>query len=183
MTLRVSRIGSPDEPGLVLSALAENDLPTIRRWLAEPHIARVWATPEEGVAKIASHLSQAHVAPYLIVEDEQPVGYLQLYLANPDEFWSAHDLPRETYGLDLFIGPPQLVGRGLGTRAIRLAVRHLWALPDAARLHIDPSPDNAAAIHAYGKAGFVPVGEIETPDGRSLYMILDPRRGILGPSL
>ncbi len=182
MTLRVPRIGSPDEPWLVLTALGENDLPMIRRWLAEPHVARVWAAPEDGVAEIASHLSQAHVAPYLIVEDEQPAGYIQLYHANPDEFWSAHDLPRETYGLDLFIGLPELTGRGLGTRAIRLAVRYLSALPEAARLHVDPSPDNAAAIRAYGKAGFVPVGEIETPDGRSLYMILDPRRGILGPS-
>lgn len=182
MTLRVPRIGSPDDPGLTLSALTEGGLPLLRRWFAEPHIARAWAPPEEGVAEIASHLSQAHVAPYLIVEDKQPVGYLQLYHANPDEFWSAHDLPRETYGLDLFIGLPERTGRGLGTRAIRLAVRHLSALPEAARLHVDPCPDNAAAIRAYGKAGFVPVGEIETPDGRSLYMILDPRRGILGPS-
>lgn len=182
MTFRPSRIASADDPGLVLSALTENDLPHLRRWFAEPHVARVWSPPDEGVAEIASHISREHVAPYLIVEAGRPVGYLQLYHANPDEFWAAHDLPRETYGLDLFIGPPELIGRGLGTRAIHLAIRHLSSLPDAARLHIDPSPDNAAAIHVYGKAGFVPAGEIETPDGRSLYMILDPKRGILSPS-
>ncbi len=182
MTFRPPRIGSDDDPGLVLSALAETDLPLLRRWFAEAHIARVWSPPDEAVAEIASHLSREHVAPYLIVEAGRPVGYLHLYHANPDGFWAAHDLPRETYGLDLFIGPPDLIGRGLGSRAIRLAVRHLSSLPDAARLHIDPSPDNTAAIHVNGKAGFVPTGEIETPDGRSLYMILDPKRGILPPS-
>ena len=182
MSFRPPRIGSDDDPGLALSALTEGDLPLLRRWFAEPHVARVWAPPEEGVAEIAAHFTRAHVAPYLIVEAGRPVGYLQLYHANPDEFWSAHALPRETYGFDLFIGPPHLIGRGVGTRAIRLAVRHLSSLPDAARLHIDPSPDNAAAIHVYGKAGFEPAGEIETPDGRSLYMILDPKRGILGSS-
>lgn len=179
MSFRPPRIASDDDPGLALSALAEGDLPLLRRWFAEPHIARVWSPPEEAVAEVASHFSRDHVAPYLIVEAGRPVGYLQLYHANPDEFWAARDLPRETYGLDLFIGPSDLVGCGLGTRTIRLAVRHLSSLPDAARLHIDPSPDNAAAIHVYGKVGFVPAGEIETPDGRSLYMILDPKRGIL----
>lgn len=180
MSFRPLRIGSDDDPGLGLSTLTETDLPLLRRWFAEPHVARVWSPPEE--AEIASHFSRDHVAPYVIVEAGRPVGYFQLYHANPDEFWAAHDLPRETYGLDLFIGPPDLIGRGIGTRAIRLAVRYLSSLPDAARLHIDPSPDNAAAIHVFRKAGFVPAGEIETPDGRSLYMILDPKRGILPPS-
>ncbi len=182
MSFRPPRIASVDDPGLALSALSESDLPLLRRWFAEPHIADVWSRPEEGAAEVASHVSREHVAPYLIVEAGQAVGYLQLYHANPDEFWAAHDLPRETYGLDLFIGPPDLIGRGIGTRAIRLAVGHLSSLPDVARLHIDPSLDNAAAIHVYRKAGFVPAGEIETPDGRSLYMILDPKRGILPPS-
>ena len=182
MSFRPPRIASHDDPGLALSALSEGDLPLLRRWFAEPHVARFWSPAEEGVAEIASHFARDHVAPYLIVEGGCPAGYLQLYHANPDEFWAGHDLPRETYGFDLFIGPPELVGRGIGSRAIRLAVRHLSSLPDAARLHIDPSPDNAAAIHVYGKAGFVPAGEIETPDGRSLYMILDPKRGILPPS-
>jgi aminoglycoside 6'-N-acetyltransferase len=180
VSFRPARIVSADDPALTLEALTEAGLPQLRSWLAAPHLAQAWNPPDEGVAEIASHLAMAHIAPYLIVEAGRPIGYLQVYHANPDEFWALHDLPRETYGLDLFIGPPELVGRGLGTRAVRLAVRHLSALPDAARLHIDPTPDNAAAIRVYEKAGFRRAGEIETPDGRSLYMILEPRRAILG---
>ena len=56
---------------------------------------------------------------------------------------------------------------------------HLGSLPDAARLHIDPDPDNEAAIRTYEKAGFRRAGEIETPDGRCLYMILEPGRATL----
>jgi aminoglycoside 6'-N-acetyltransferase len=179
LALRMPRIGSSDDPDLMLSALTEEDLPLLRRWFAEPHVASVWSPPGEGIEEIASHLSRAHVAPYLIVEAGRPVGYLQLYHANPDDFWMAHDLPRDTYGLDLFIGPPDALRRGLGARAILLAVRHLAALPGCARLHIDPAPDNGRAIHVYEKAGFRKVGEIETPDGRCVYMILDPKDVIL----
>jgi aminoglycoside 6'-N-acetyltransferase len=178
VSFRPPRIAG-DDRHLMLSALAGSDLPLIRRWFSEPHVARVWGPSESGVAEISSHLTQAHIAPYLIVEDGSPIGYLQVYHANPDEFWAAHELPRETYGLDLFIGPAERLGRGLGTRAVNLAVGHLSAMPQAARLHIDPSPDNAVAIRTYEKAGFRRAGEIETPDGRCLYMILEPKRAIL----
>lgn len=171
-SFRAPRIEGAD--GLALVALTEADLPLVRRWLHQPHLGHVWNPPDEGIAEIAEHIGRTHVAPYLIVETGRPVGYLQTYHANPDEFWAAHDLPRETYGLDLFIGPPELIGKGLGTQAVRLAVRHLAALPDTARLHIDPEPGNAAAIRTYEKAGFRKAGEIETPDGRCLYMILEP---------
>lgn len=177
MSFRATRIEGAD--GLTLTLLTKADLPLIRRWLHQPHLAHVWNPPDERIGDIAAHMSDAHVAPYLIVENDRPVGYLQTYHANPDEFWAAHDLPRETYGLDLFIGPAELIGRGLGTRAIRLAVRHLASLLDTARLQIDPMPDNVAAIRTYEKAGFRRVGEIETPEGRCLYMILEPGRGTL----
>lgn len=180
MSFRLARIVSKDDPTLALEALKESDLPQIRRWLAQPHLAYVWNPPDEGVASIAAYMTEPHIASYLIVEASRPIGYLQVYHANPDEFWAAQSLPRETYGLDLFIGVPELLGRRRGSRAVRLAVRHLSALPNAARLHTDPSPDNAAAIRVYEKAGFRKVREIDTPDGRSLYMILEPRQAILG---
>lgn len=177
MSFRVARVEGDD--GLALVALTEADLSLIHRWLHLPHLAHVWNLPDEGIACIAAHMSEPHIAPYLIVESGRPVGYLQAYHANPDAFWVAHDLPRETYGLDLFIGPADLIGQGLGSRAVGLAVRHLASLPDMARLHIDPDPGNLAAIRTYEKAGFRRSGEIETPDGRCLYMILEPKRGIL----
>lgn len=172
MTFRASRIEGGD--GLILRALTLADLPTLTAWSAEPHVRHRWGT-ETAADEIVAHIGHATVMPYLIVDAGKPVGYLQTYHANPDEFWAGHDLPRETYGLDLFIGPAALLGRGIGSRAIRLAVRHLASLPDAARIHIDPSPDNAVAIHVYAKAGFVAQGEIATPDGPAHYMILDPR--------
>jgi aminoglycoside 6'-N-acetyltransferase len=59
--------------------------------------------------------------------------------------------------IDLFLDPA-LHGRGLGTEAVALLVRHLIHARGHHRVTIDPAAANAAAIRAYEKVGFRPVG-------------------------
>jgi aminoglycoside 6'-N-acetyltransferase len=167
------RIESAAFPGLALVALTEADLPTIRKWLEQPYVARWWSPAEQAVAEIRGHVSSETVAPYLMVERDRPIGYLQAYHANDDPFWEMHDLPRETFGLDLFIGDGDCLGRGLGPRFLRLAIARLFEMPATARVHIDPDPSNGVAIKACERAGFHGQGEIVTHDGRALYMTID----------
>lgn len=127
--------------------------------------------------KIRHHLTAPGIAPYLIREAGRPVGYLQVYRADPSRgFWKGHAMPRETFGFDLFLGEADALGRGLGTRVIRLAVAHLLVQPNVRRIHVDPAPDNAVAIRAYLKAGFVRSGDIVTPGGPAAYLILEPEQ-------
>lgn len=71
-------------------------------------------------------------------------------------------------GIDLFLGDTAQ-GRGLGPDAIRTLARHLIDARGHHRLVIDPAADNAAAIRAYEKVGFRPVGVMRkywrAPDG------------------
>jgi aminoglycoside 6'-N-acetyltransferase len=59
--------------------------------------------------------------------------------------------------IDLFVDP-ELHGRGIGTEAVRRVVRMLIDERGHHRITIDPAADNAAAIRAYEKVGFRPVG-------------------------
>jgi len=59
--------------------------------------------------------------------------------------------------IDLFVDP-ELHGRGIGSEAVRRVVRMLIDERGHHRITIDPAADNAAAIRAYEKAGFRPVG-------------------------
>ena len=54
----------------------------------------------------------------------------------------------------------QVTGRGHGTAAIRLLVRHLFEERGHHRITIDPAVDNAPAVRSYGKVGFAPVGTL-----------------------
>lgn len=59
--------------------------------------------------------------------------------------------------IDLFLDPAAH-GRGLGTEAVRQVVRLLIDERGHHRITIDPAVENRAAIRAYEKAGFKPVG-------------------------
>jgi aminoglycoside 6'-N-acetyltransferase len=168
------RIADAVDPDVALIALTPDDLPRIAGWLRTPNVARWWNhPPESGLAEIAAHLDDPLVAPFRAEAAGRPVGYLQIYHANPEPFWAGHDLPRETFGLDLFIGEADALELGWGPRFIALALRRLFAMPAVARVHIDPDPENAVAIRAYEKAGFRRVGPIDTPDGLALYMTIE----------
>jgi aminoglycoside 6'-N-acetyltransferase len=71
--------------------------------------------------------------------------------------------------IDIFVAT-ELHGRGLGTDAVRRMVRHLVDDRRHHRITIDPSVDNVAAVRAYEKAGFRPIGVMElaerSPEGR-----------------
>jgi aminoglycoside 6'-N-acetyltransferase len=60
-------------------------------------------------------------------------------------------------GIDLFLSQ-EFQGRGLGTDAVRTLALHLVRDRGHHRLVIDPAADNTAAIRAYEKVGFRPVG-------------------------
>lgn len=71
-------------------------------------------------------------------------------------------------GMDIFLAPDRH-GQGLGTDALRTLARHLIDDRGHHRLTIDPAVANKAAIRAYEKLGFRPVGvmrQVErSPDG------------------
>jgi aminoglycoside 6'-N-acetyltransferase len=71
--------------------------------------------------------------------------------------------------IDLFVAAA-FRGRGIGTEAVSLVVRHLVDERGHHRITIDPSLQNLAAVRAYEKAGFERVGVMRLaergPDGR-----------------
>jgi len=158
-----------------LRKLTQADLPQIGGWLGEPHVRRWWDPPDVGLSEIASHLADPVVMPYLIAAEDRPIGYLQAYHANAESFWNRFDVPRETIGLDLFLGPPDSLGRGFGSAAIRLVLDRLRRQPRVIRVQIDPAPGNLNAIRAYRRCGFASVGRDSGPDGAFEYMVVDLR--------
>jgi aminoglycoside 6'-N-acetyltransferase len=153
--------------------LAHSHLVQVRSWLGEPHVARWYGEgPDESLEHIRSHIDDPAIDCFLVQHNGRPIGYIQAY----DPFtWPDHpyrDQPRGTIGIDQFIGDQDFVGRGHGPRFIDQFVLDRFSL-GVPRVVTDPNPANAAAIRAYGKAGFAPVEERTTPWGRVLLMTRD----------
>jgi aminoglycoside 6'-N-acetyltransferase len=129
------------------------DLPLLARWLAEPHVAQWWDDPAEGLKSIEGHIDSISVEPFIVELDGKPIGYIQSYDPHLEDAHPYQDQPTGTLGIDQFIGPPELIGKGHGPRLIEAFVEQLFD-EGAIRVIIDPDPANAVAIRAYEKAGF-----------------------------
>ena len=171
--LRDRRITRATHPDVALRALALGDLPQIARWLAYPHVASRWDPPHVALPAMVQNIDDADASPFIIIARGRAVGYLQIYAATGTPFWAGHDLPHETFGVDLFIGEPNALRRGYGSASLALAAAHLLDIPGVARVQGDPGPDNKASLRAFEKAGFERHGPITTPDGPAVYMAID----------
>lgn len=130
---------------LVLRPLAEADVPELLRIHAAPEVRRWWDEPDEGFP-----LHDDPDVTRLAIEVGGRVAGMVQYAEEPD--------PKYRHaGIDIFLDPA-FHGRGIGTEAVRRVARMLIDERGHHRITIDPAADNLAAIRAYEKVGFRPVG-------------------------
>lgn len=99
----------------------------------------------------------------MIVVGGRDAGMVETYLVSDYPEWEAVvQVGEGVAGLDLFVGEPDLVGRGLGPRILAAFVAGHVAAP-ACVASIDEQ--NRRSWRAFEKAGFVHVRDVEE-DGR-----------------
>lgn len=168
-----------------------DDYASFVRWRNAPHVAAWWTTDDEPTPITFEGAIEAYgpraedgswVAGCVICVGDRPIGYVQYYP------WSgAADEAREagitdvegSYGLDIFVGEPDMIGRGFGTRAVALLSGYLFDRLGAASVALLTPVGNDGAHRAYEKAGFRKVRQTldtDVVDGErrmSWLMVLD----------
>ncbi|HET7484204.1 MAG TPA: GNAT family protein [Solirubrobacterales bacterium] len=128
-----------------LRSLAMGDEEELRRIHATPEVARWWGEPEAGFP-----WADEPESTRMVIEIEGAVAGLIQFCEETE--------PRYRHAsVDLFLDP-MLHGRGFGEEAVRRVTAQLIEERGHHRITIDPAADNVAAIRAYEKAGFKPVG-------------------------
>jgi aminoglycoside 6'-N-acetyltransferase len=130
---------------MVLRPLTDEDASELLRIHRLPEVARWWGEPEDGFP-LADDPDATRLA---IVIDGRIAGMIE---------FSEELTPRYRHAsVDVFLDPA-LHARGHGTEAVRRVVHLLIEQRGHHRVTIDPAVDNTAAIRAYEKVGFKPVG-------------------------
>jgi RimJ/RimL family protein N-acetyltransferase len=132
------------DSAMVIRPLAEGDEAELRRIHTTPEVARWWDLPDDEFP-----WDEPESTRLTIEVDGAVAGLIQFSEELEPKYRHA--------SIDLFLDPA-LHGRGLGTEAVRRVVRHLIDDRGHHRITIDPAAANVAAIRAYEKAGFRPVG-------------------------
>jgi aminoglycoside 6'-N-acetyltransferase len=129
---------------MILRPLAEGDEAELLRIHLTPEVMRWWDVPEQDFP-----WDEPESTRLTIEIDGTVAGLIQYSEENEPKYRHA--------GIDLFLDPA-LYGRGYGSEAVRRVIRLLIGERGHHRITIDPATTNLAAIRAYEKAGFKPVG-------------------------
>lgn len=154
-------------------SFSTSDIKQIYDWTQQPHVKKWWQDPEDWLEfkqKFEDKLQSPYRACFIIYIENKAVGYIQTYQANKFPEWT--NQPDGTYGMDLFIGDPEFIGKGYGTQIVAKFVEELFKLPEIKRIIINPDVNNIAAVRAYEKAGFKKLYEIKRENGTEILMAM-----------
>jgi aminoglycoside 6'-N-acetyltransferase len=159
-----------DPSGLMFRPLAVADLPVMRRWLNEPHVLEWWDNPGPSLDEVERKYDPliAGTEPtrgYVVIYGDRPMGFIQEYLLSDHVDYGRLVWPEPgAVAIDLFIGDPGFVHRGLGGPMLRQFLKEVvYIRPEVTCAVIGPAVSNRAAIRAYEKAGFAYVKTVEIP--------------------
>ena len=142
MTLLAGRLVS-------LRPASEADIPRLVEIRSTPEVYAHWRGGDDLEKAVREDFAEDDIRPYVILLDGQVVGWIQ---------WQAEEEPDYRHAsIDIYVDPA-VHGHGVGTDAVRTLARHIVKDHGHHRITIDPAAHNKAAIRAYEKAGFKPVG-------------------------
>ncbi|HAV62830.1 MAG TPA: GNAT family N-acetyltransferase [Verrucomicrobiales bacterium] len=130
-----------------------DDIPLLQRWDDDPDV--VASNPNDDWEWEDTFAQPSPAKESLIAEpDGRPIGFLEILNPALDEerYWG--DTPPEVRAIDIWIGEPELRGRGHGTEMMRQALARCFARPEVGATLIDPLASNVAAHRFYLRLGF-----------------------------
>ncbi len=135
-------------------------------WLHRPHVREWWGDGDDTLESVTAHYgsNNGSVERYILIErdetSDRAIGYFQHYQAGAT-----------TVGIDQFIGEEDLIGRGVGTEAIRLFIKLICLDHGVRSIILDPAPENRRAIRCYEKVGFVQYAAKTNDAGSTAYLM------------
>jgi aminoglycoside 6'-N-acetyltransferase len=147
--------------------LAERDLPLLHEWQQREHVARWWRERRSYEQTVEHYLPRLRgedpCDTYVIVVGGRDVGMIQTYLVSDSPEWEEIVEQGEgVAGVDVFLGDPELVGRGIGPAVLSAFARDVvFARPEVHACVATVEEANRRSWRAFEKAGFRHVRDVE----------------------
>jgi aminoglycoside 6'-N-acetyltransferase len=143
-------------PRVTLRSTTPDDAAILTPIRNEPEVLRWW-----------SHLEDGEMDEFVVDEHSLAIE-VGGEVVGAVQYGEEEDPMYRHAGIDVYLTAARH-GQGLGTEAVRVLARYLIEERGHHRLTIDPAAENRAAIRAYEKVGFRPVGVMRSyeqgPDG------------------
>lgn len=158
--------------------LTESDLPLLTLWLNRPHLQQWWRKGKVSLDEVQKKylpriMGKDAAIPFLACLDSANIGYIQYYwVSEGSADWWPDNPGSGVIGIDQFLADENHLNRGIGTAMVSQFTKFLFKTHEITEIRTDPHPNNRRAIRCYEKAGFKRMGQITTPDGPALMMVM-----------
>jgi aminoglycoside 6'-N-acetyltransferase len=136
-------------PRVLLRPGTEADAAVVLGIRCEPEVRRWWRTPPPVEELTRELLGEDDDVQFVVEVDGEVAGLVQYGEETDPEYRHA--------SIDILLAA-RFHRRGLGTETVAVLAAYLIDVRGHHRITIDPAAANTAAIRAYTKAGFRPVG-------------------------
>lgn len=136
-----------------------SDFDLVAKWLSDPRVFEfihgkpkdlTWVKKKYGPRIAKKEKINSNIIEY----KNKPVGYIQYFDIKPYEKDYEMENANDIWAIDLWIGEPNFWDKGIGSKALKLIMEHIFKDKKAKKIIIDPHIDNSRAIHVYEKVGF-----------------------------
>jgi aminoglycoside 6'-N-acetyltransferase len=129
------------------------DLALLRHWDEQPHV--IAAAPNDDWGWEVELNRSPDWREQLIAElDGRPIGFVQIIDPAREESHYWGDAPGGLRAIDIWIGEADELGKGYGTKMMKLALARCFSDPSVTAVLIDPLADNLRAHRFYERLGF-----------------------------
>jgi aminoglycoside 6'-N-acetyltransferase len=142
--------------GVRLRPAVPGDLELLRSWDEQPHV--IASDPNDDWNwEVELHRNPDWREQLIAEGDGRPIGFVQIIDPAREEsrYWG--DAPPGLRAIDIWIGDAADLGKGYGTRIMRLLLARCFADPGVSAVLIDPLASNVRAHRFYERLGFRPV--------------------------
>ena len=165
-------MNSPGSPLVQLTAPTGVDEMIVHEWMEADHVRRFWGDPHKNLRQYRQNDDGSQQR--IVKTGNRKVGLILWQHPTRRELDEAGlvDIPESVVDIDIMIGELDMVGRGIGSAAIRMVAEQ--SLVDAAVPFVIAATrtDNVASRRAFEKAGFQTDREFDDPGyGRCVLMI------------
>ena len=151
-------------PEIEFRAVEESDFPKLAAWLSEPHVRQFYQKMPVTLKEVAleygpSVRGEEPTICHLALSQGVPFAYLQCYRNIDYPEWANLIDVNDGISVDLFLGEPRYLHKGLGRAALASYLRQV-AFPCYARethAYIAHEPANTAALRCSRAVGFRPL--------------------------
>lgn len=160
-------------------SLQDKDLELLFKWSNNDHVKAWYKMPKDFKDFCKKYdpdqMFMYGIWGYIVYFEKTPIGYVQYYQVEKSNEWvTVFGRPnKRVYGIDLFIGELDFLGKGHGVIIVKKIVDKIFNDTNADAVMADPNAENLAAVSCFQNAGLKKVKRVMHDDKYILYMEID----------